>query len=212
MSSVFDFMNKDKDYINSNEVINEGKYLFSLNRTHVEDVNTYSNLPKSDIGSDYQYVKRQDGFVKEFNSKDEAIESMKSRGNSFLDDNKRSYHDHLFVLLFPVKHSMSNDKYYFRCVECNKVVVLTCQTESQDNAQEFWDKAVESYSTSNKHLVYDLIELFTKLNTLTLLQVVKDPDFKKMVIFANNTSDGMGPELEYLKKKIIQVDPTFEIK
>ena len=212
MSSVFDFMNKDKDYINSNEVINEGKYLFSLNRTHVEDVNTYSNLPKSDIGSDYQYVKRQDGFVKEFNSKDEAIESMKSRGNSFLDDNKRSYHDHLFVLLFPVKHSMSNDKYYFRCVECNKVVVLTCQTESQDNAQEFWDKAVESYSTSNKHLVYDLIELFTKLNTRTLLQVVKDPDFKKMVIFANNTSDGMGPELEYLKKKIIQVDPTFEIK
>jgi hypothetical protein len=59
-------------------------------------------------------------------------------------------------------------------------------------------------------LIYKLLDLFLHLGPVTLLQVVKDPVFKEMVTQVKQTTEPNAPELDFLRKKISQIDPSFD--
>lgn len=167
----------------------------------------YPYLPRTKTGAEYIYVTRHNAKIHVYETINDATNNLKKFNPDF---SRTANYDELFISVLPTDFSISGDTYYFRSINSDNAVILTCQTKEQSESEKYWDAATDEYSKKSPTLIYKLLDLFLHLGPVTLLQVVKDPVFKEMVTQVKQTTEPNAPELDFLRKKISQIDPSFD--
>lgn len=202
------FVEQDENSDTGRSILS-GKFVIkTIDGAEMLPPDSFPNFPLSKTGAPYAYIKRESGIAKEYETEEEA----KAELNTRFSNSAPNAHDDLFMPFLPTEYTVSKDIYYFRCISCDSVVILTCQTKDQEVAAKYWDNALDEYSKDSTVLIYSLLDLFLHLGTITIMQILKDPLFRSMVDKVHEPTNTNKLEVEFLDKKINQVDPGFFVK
>lgn len=187
-------------------------YVFRTAKYRMVDPAEYKYLGTSRTASPYLYLKYQDAVLKQYPSEQEALDDLVHLPDNLDDYNLSDNHEHLYIRMFDPERTIGYDRYIFRCVGCDRAVVLTAQTSEQDKADNYWETAKDNFREGSPLLIYSLLDLFLKLDSLSLLQLVKEPLFKEMVKRTKPTGDTLKPEHDFLTAKIKAIYPAFTLE